>query len=144
MSPTLSNTQKGNLSKVTTDGTITKGHLVALKAAVGPAIVVTPTADGQRCDFLAIEDAYNDDSALQTGGGFGNGSYLVNCLPLTTAQNIRIFSGSTISGGTVVMAEATTGNIKAISGSGVYSVGILEEDVVSGQLGLVRPQVFST
>lgn len=142
MSPTLSNTQVGHVQKPTLVSTITKGVVVQLTDGAGLATVAIPGADGFRPDFLAIEDAYADDTAAAVGGGEANSAYLVTCQPLDSNRSIRVVSTGTIAGGTAVMAEGSTGKIKTLSGSGVWSIGILEEDCIIGQLALVRPVVW--
>lgn len=143
MSPTLSNTQQGLLPKPTKNTTLTKGHLVQLIVGPGTALVDVPAVDGARCDFLAIEDSFADDFANESSGSAVN---LLTCQPLDSNRSFRVFvnagQSGTLNGGTEVMAEAATGCIKAFTGSGVYTVGVLEEDAVAGQLALVRPLVY--
>jgi hypothetical protein len=109
---------------------INKDRLVQLADDTGEALVQHPSADGALCEFVALE----------TVDGAGKD---VPCQPLTPGRSVRVISSATIAGGAQVMAEASTGELKATSaGAGVYTVGVTEEDSTDQALCRMRPLVM--
>jgi hypothetical protein len=140
-----SSTQQGIIVRncLTTLTRDNRGYLLRIVDDVGEAKVDLPSADGQLCQFT-VEDVLLPTSVNNLGSATGNvsgGSSGVACYPLDPWYQNRVVLSGTCSGGAWLMA-ANGGKASAIgTQSGVWTIGVAEEDGVDGQYVLIRPLV---
>lgn len=123
----LTNTQKGIIVLSATTA-VAANRFVQLVDDTGTAKVQYPTADGQVCQYVTLE-------ATTAAGP-------VAVAPISSYYSLRVNCLSTIAGAVQIMCENATGNMKALSGAGSFCLGTTEEDVISGQIGRIRPSIF--
>lgn len=127
MTSTQSNTQAGIVLKTVSTATLVGKEGFLAKLVNGDTAATVELAGAGECALFVITE----------GAAVGESAEL---MPLSPERNVRIKAGATIAGGTKV-ASSSTGKLAAAT-AGDHVIGVLENDVVDGQLGLVRPALL--
>lgn len=115
-----SNTQEGLVVKTAGADLSAKGGFLAKLNSSGEAILA---GAGEQALYVIDDEGAEDAN--------------VTLAPLTSNRNIRAYAAGTIAAAGEVQSDSA-GKIVAAS-SGSWVLGVAEEAIVSGQLGLFRP-----